>query len=324
MTGESAQSAFEILRRTLIASLAGRAFHTIEGVKEYLSDMSVSPLCQGNLAAFCALELALFDLSTKYWDRSLESVFGVRWNQPPPYSAVIPLLPPGRLEAFLTLVQEQNMRTIKIKVGTHVDPRVFEQTLSVLGTDVDLRVDANGAWTEKEALKNIEQMEIYGIRAVEQPVAKENFQGLREVTASSKILIIADESVCSIEDARKLSEMEACHAFNVRVSKCGGFLGSLAIADIARRGGLRVQLGCQVGETGILSAAGRHLAGWSRHLLYLEGSFGTWALQEDIVEEDIRFGRGGHAPPLMGEGLGVHVREEAVRRYSRNSEAITF
>lgn len=93
---------------------------------------------------------------------------------------------------------------------------------------------------------------------------------------------------------------------------------------MARRGGLRCQIGCQVGETGILSAAGRHLAGWFADLLYLEGSFGTWVLQEEIVEEDIRFGRGGHAPPLLGNGLGVHVKQEAVERYCQASETITL
>jgi len=207
VTGESAQSAFEILRRTLIASLGGRSFPSIEEVREYLSHMCVNPLWQSNVSAFCAFETALFDLSSKYWDYSLESIFGTCWNQPPPYSAVIPLLPPDRMEGFLTLLRENGMKTVKIKVGNRIDPMVFEQTLSVLGTDVDLRVDANGAWTEKEALQNIERMETYGVRAVEQPVAKENFRGLKEITTNSKIPIVADESVCSVEDARRLLEM---------------------------------------------------------------------------------------------------------------------
>ena len=324
VTGESAHSSFEILRRKLVDLLTGKTFYSVEGVRKYLSDLSASPLWQTNLSAFCAFELALLDLSSRYWDHSLEGIFRTRWNQPPPYSAVIPLLPYDRLEPFITLLYEHDMRSIKIKVSARVDPPVFEQTLSVFGTDVDLRVDANGAWTEKEALKNIEMMETYGVRAVEQPVAKENLRGLKEVTAHAEALIIADESICSMEDARKLSEMGACHAFNVRLSKCGGFSGSLAVLDMARRGGLRCQIGCQVGETGILSAAGRHLAGWCDNILYLEGSFGQWVLQEDIVEEDIRFGRGGHAPALKGKGLGVTVNQEALERYVRASETLTF
>jgi len=324
VTGESAHSTFQTLRQTLLGSLSARTFNSVEEVKKYLSDLGLSPIGQSNLSAFCAFELALLDLSAKYWDHSLERIFGTHWNQPPPYSAVIPLLPPGKLKGFLALVRKNAMRNIKIKVGTRIDPVVFEQTLSILGPDVDLRVDANGAWNEAEALRNIEQIEPYGVRAVEQPVEKKNLKGLKEVTARSRIPIVADESVCSAEDARKLLDMGACHALNVRLSKCGGFFGSLAVLDIARRGGMKCQIGCQVGETGILSSAGRHLAGWFDGLLYLEGSFGTWVLHEDIVEEDIRFGTGGHASPLIGKGLGVHVRLRTLERYSRKFERVTL
>ncbi len=307
-----------------MASVSDIEFHSIEEVATHLSRMSSTSACQTNLSAFCALEISLLDLSCKYWSRSLESVFGTTWHQPPPYSAVIPLLPPDQLRVFLTRVKENEMRDIKIKVGAHIDSGVFEKTLSVLGPQVNLRVDANGAWTQTEALKNIEQMERYGVQAVEQPVAKYNIRGLKEVTANSKIPIIADESVCSLEDARCLVEMGACDAFNVRLSKCGGFFGSMAVLDMARRRSLRCQIGCQVGESGILSAAGRHLAGWSRDLLYFEGSFGTWVLQEDIVKEDIRFGRGGHVSQLTGIGVGVNVRHEALERFCQISETIKF
>jgi len=157
---------------------------------------------------------------------------------------------------------------------------------------------------------------------VEQPVAKDNLEGFRIVTQYADMAVIADESVCSLEDAEKFISRRACDAFNIRLSKCGGFFASLAVAELARRGRLRCQVGCQVGETGILSAAGRHLAGWLEDVLYLEGSFGTWVLQEDIVEEDIRFGRSGQALPLEGPGLGVRVCRERVRKYSILSKTV--
>jgi muconate cycloisomerase len=311
-----------MIRGSFLTSLAGRRFSSFEAVRGFLTDMVFSPICQRNLSAFCAFELALLDLSSNYWDQSLEDLFRTVWKEPPPYSAVIPILPPHGLKSFLALLQKHDMRYIKIKVDTHLDPVVFEETRLVLGPDAHLRVDANGAWTAKEAVKNIQRLETYGVRAVEQPVAKEDLRGLREVTANSRVLIVADESACSVEDARRLAEMKACHVINIRLSKCGGLLRSMAIADIARTAGMRFQIGCQVGETGILSAAGRHLAGWFEDLLYLEGSFGTWVLQEDIIEEDIRFGRGGRAWPLEGKGLGVHVKQDALNRYARRSEKV--
>ncbi|NIO05706.1 MAG: hypothetical protein GTN74_14205 [Proteobacteria bacterium] len=324
VTGESVRSAFRIIRSALIASLGGRSFRSFGEVKTHLSKLVTTPLCQNNLSAYCAFELALLDLSCKYWDCSLESAFRTEWHQPPPYSGVVPLLPPDRFEVFLNLLKKNDMKKIKLKVGVQIDFGLFERAFAVLGADVDLRVDANGSWTEKEALAHIAQMEKYGIKAVEQPVAKENLEGLKAVSAHSNIPIVADESVCSLNDAERVLAMRACHVFNVRISKCGGFLGSLAIMGLARKGGLRCQIGCQVGETGILSAAGRHLAGWFDDILYLEGSFGTWALREDIVDEDIRFGRGGRAPPMIGNGLGVTVRQERLRKYAKISETVTL
>jgi muconate cycloisomerase len=208
------------------------------------------------------------------------------------------------------------MRSIKIKVGVHIERRVFEETLATLGPDVDLRVDANGAWTEAGALKNIDLLKAYAVQAVEQPVAKNDLDGFKTVTQYADMVVIADESVCSLEDAEKLMSRQACDAFNIRLSKCGGFFASLAVAELAMRGRLRCQVGCQVGETGILSAAGRHLAGWLEDVLYLEGSFGRWVLQEDIVEEDIRFGSNGRARPLEGPGLGVRVCREKLDKYA--------
>jgi L-alanine-DL-glutamate epimerase-like enolase superfamily enzyme len=322
VTGETAQSAFRTLTEAMVPSLARRNFDSPETVKAFLHGMVSSLLCQSNLAAYCALDLALLDLSSKCWSRSPEQILGTSWHTPPPYSAVIPLLPPDRLEPFLSLVQKHAMRYVKIKVSTHVDPSVFNRALTVLGPDVDLRVDANGAWTEAGALANIQALKAYTVRSVEQPVAKDNLEGFRNVAHQSDIPVMADESVCSLDDARKLLDTRACHAFNIRLSKCGGFSGSLAVAEMATVGGLRCQVGCQVGETGILSAAGRHLAGWLQDLLYVEGSFGTWALQEDITEEDIRFGRGGEALPMEGEGLGIHVCEETLRRYTVVSESV--
>jgi muconate cycloisomerase len=85
--------------------------------------------------------------------------------------------------------------------------------------------------------------------------------------------------------------------------------------EIARREKLGAQLGCQVGETGLLAAAGRHFAA-SRELLYLEGSYSKFLLQEDIINELVEFGPGGVAQVLEGPGLGVTVNEQALQRLS--------
>ena len=151
---------------------------------------------------------------------------------------------------------------MKIKVGDDLerDLRSLELLRRVLGQDVDLRVDANCAWTPAEAVEAIERMGVHRIAAVEQPVAGEDVDGLRSVSDAVSVPVIADESLRTVEEARRLAETKACGAFNIRVSKCGGLLDSMRIARIADEAGIFCVVGAQVGESGILSAAGRHAA----------------------------------------------------------------
>jgi muconate cycloisomerase len=126
-----------------------------------------------------------------------------------------------------------------------------------------------------------------------------------------------DESLCSLVDARQAIEAGTCDLFNLRLSKCGGFLTSLLLAAAAHRAGLGCQLGCQVGETGILSAAGRHFATSVGELRYLEGSFDRFLVRETLTREDLTFGRGGYAPALAGPGLGVTIDRAALQRVTQ-------
>jgi muconate cycloisomerase len=116
-----------------------------------------------------------------------------------------------------------------------------------------------------------------------------------------------DESLASFDDGRVLIERKACHVFNLRISKCGGLLGAFRLRDLARQAGLGFMLGAQVGETAILSAAGRQFATRSQDLLFCEGSFGSFLLENDIGVQDLTFGREGKAPALDGPGLGVEI-----------------
>lgn len=273
-------------------------------------------------AACCAFELAILDAVGKTWRQSAAQLLGEPM-QPLVYSAVIPMMTQPSFHRLLCLIRELEMSFVKIKVGNNTDLEVLSLAREILGHKVDLRVDANCAWSAEEAEGRIAAMMAYGISAVEQPVPKEDLQGLKRVAERLTIPIIADESLCVERDAQHLASLDACQVFNLRLSKCGGLLAAARMYDIARNNGIAAQLGCQVGETGILSAAGRQFA-MSRKLRYLEGSYSNYLLKEDIVNEPVEFGVGGVAKPLGGLGLGVTVNEEALERLGVMHEAIKF
>ena len=137
---------------------------------------------------------------------------------------------------------------------------------------------------------------------------------MKKVRAETGLPVMADESLVTLEQARQLIDQRACDYFNIRLSKCGGITGSLAIAKLAQQAGIKIQVGAQVGETGILSAAGRMFAAHLPALEFAEGSFGAWLLTEDVTFEDVSFGYAGIAPLLRTRGLSVTVKDETLER----------
>ena len=133
-------------------------------------------------------------------------------------------------------------------------------------------------------------------------------------TSETGIAVIADESLITMRDAENLVRDQACDVFNVRVSKCGGLLRSLAIAEFGLSAGLGIQVGAQVGETSLLSAVGRHLALHLADVESAEGSFGTHLLSEDITAEPVMFGDAGRGGLVLGPGLGVPVDDHILER----------
>ncbi len=206
------------------------------------------------------------------------------------------------------------LRQIKVKVGTADDFARLEAVRKAVGDDVELRADANAAWSAQEAVENLQRLEKFKLRSIEQPVGAGDLAGMKQVRDRCGISVMADESLVTLEQARQLIELNACDYFNIRLSKCGGIAGSLAIAKLAQDAGINIQVGAQVGETGILSAAGRTFAAHLPALASAEGSFGTWLLAEDVTFENVAFGLGGRAPLLKTRGLSVTVKEDALER----------
>jgi muconate cycloisomerase len=101
-------------------------------------------------------------------------------------------------------------------------------------------------------------------------------------------------------------------------------VNSIKLAVLAHAAGLGYQLGCQVGETGILSAAGRHFASSVANIRYLEGSYERYLVKERLTQEDLTFGRGGIAPALTGPGLGVEIDTSSLARVTVAEEHWTL
>jgi muconate cycloisomerase len=209
------------------------------------------------------------------------------------------------------------LRHVKVKVGMGDDVARVGALREALGPDASLRLDANGAWGVDQAIEVLNAVAPLDIACVEQPIPRGPLTELKRLKRSCPVPIMADESLVTLGDADALIAEQAVDAFNIRISKCGGLARSVEIARRAAQARIRLQVGAQVGETAILSAAGRHLAAALEDIAFVEGSYGTLLLTEDVSAESVRFGHRGEAPLLRGPGLGIRVLEERLRRYAR-------
>jgi len=312
VTGEVLSDSLTFIKEVLAPEILARKFHSAQGLIIAMEDLYKQTQAQRYPAAFCALETALLDAAGRTWEAPLSELIGPKLRESLVYSAVIPMMSPEQMSQIFNLVKMNHMRFVKLKVGTDTDLETLKMARDQLGSEVDIRVDANSAWSPGEAIARLKEMAPYRISAVEQPVAKADFAGLRQVREAVPIQVIADESLCTEDDARRLIDLKACQIFNLRLSKCGGLGAAARIRRLADKAGILCQLGCHVGETSILSAAGRHFALTIPHLSYVEGSFSPYLLTRDVVAQPVVFNAGGLAFELTGPGLGIEVLEEAL------------
>jgi L-Ala-D/L-Glu epimerase len=321
VTGETTETMIARIRQHLAPQILQNTFapgwETFEYLQSEMADWTRNDDANAAVvawnAAFCAVELALLDWSLRLDFSSVADLLRpVRYEVV--YSGVISADSPADAGALAKRMARLGIDQIKVKVGTADDAARLQAVQKATGDKVELRADANGAWSADEAIEQLRRLAPFNLKAIEQPVRADDLLGMKRVRDESGIAVMADESLVTVEQAESLIEIGACDFFNIRLSKCGGITGSLAIAKLAQGGGIKIQVGAQVGETGILSAAGRALAAFVPDLAFCEGSFGTWLLSEDITLENVAFGYGGRAPLLKTRGLSVTIKEDAIER----------
>ncbi|MBY0227889.1 MAG: dipeptide epimerase [Gemmataceae bacterium] len=326
VTGETAESSLALLASAGLRAQLHPAT-TFEEAVGIASRITMPPVpgdargINGN-AARCAAELAYLDAAGRRFKRPLSDATALvapTIHEPRAevrYSGIITSSRGLKLRALAWVQRWYGFMHLKVKVGIagQDDVKRLKLVRWWAGGAMDLRIDANEAWTPAEAVARLKELEPFGITSAEQPVAHESLSCLAQLRRECETPIMLDESLCGMIDAERAIGEGLCDLFNLRLSKCGGFIPSLRLAARAKEAGLACQLGCQVGETAILSAAGRHFAASVGGLRYVEGSYDGWLVREALGTRPITFGRGGAAPALPGGGLGVDIDAAALAR----------
>ncbi len=261
-----------------------------------------------NPAAFCALEIAILDLLGKVESRTVEELIG----RPPligkfTYSAVLGDAPYPLYRGQLMRYRRLGFQDIKIKVSGD-QRRDRRKLLAVARIDppVRVRLDANNLWESVDTcIRHLTALP-GTVFAIEEPLRVGDLDGFRRVGEACGTRIVLDESLLRIEQLQELTD-PGRWIVNLRVSKMGGILRSLAVAEHAMRMGIGVIVGCHVGETSILARAALPvMQALGPTMIAAEGAFGRHLLRRDLSSPSLMFGQGGVllADEVQDTGLG--------------------
>ena len=205
-----------------------------------------------NPSAKAAVDMALYDLMGKMLGVPLYKLLGLNPKHTPHTSFTIVIDTPTEIAKKSMMTKEYPI--IKIKVVTRHDLEIIKAIRDV--TNAVIRVDANAAWTPKEAIKMINALVPFNIEFVEQPVAAYDHKGLKLVRDNVPLPIIADESCVTIEDIPRLAD--CVDGLNLKLMKSNGINTVLKMIHVARAHSLRVMLGCMI-ESSLAKTAAAHL-----------------------------------------------------------------
>jgi L-alanine-DL-glutamate epimerase-like enolase superfamily enzyme len=293
ITGETNASIEEAVNKVLGPVLIGR---DLSDYSVALTDAAAAMV--GNTTAKCGLDVAVHRAVAAWRAITLSELLGAA-SRPIATDVTLSLAAPPVMAAEAARRANEGFGALKLKVGGPVAldiERIQAVARAVPGT-VALRVDANQAWTAKQALEVIGAVTAAGVTLefLEQPVPAADLTGLAAVTARIPVPVVADESAHSAADVRRLADAGACDVVNIKLAKCGGLQAALEVAAVARAGGLGVLFGSML-ESGTGVAATVALASRVAAEQVHDLDAGWWAeVQSGAVYE----------PPLVRAQEGV-------------------
>jgi L-Ala-D/L-Glu epimerase len=243
----------------------------------------------------CALDIAAWDIYGKMKRKQLYQLWDLDISKNPLTDITIGI---DTIENMVSKMKETPWPIYKIKLGTPDDIQIMQELRK--HTDAVFRIDANAAWNAEEAMEKIKIFKELKVEFIEQPLAKDDWEGMKFLYEKSPLPLIADESCVSEHDVEKCKGY--FHGINIKLTKCSGITPALRMIKMARELEMKVMVGC-MNESSIGTAA---IAQLLPMLDYVDMD-GPLLLAEDVAK-GVQYDYGkiiyGH-----GYGLGVTVEK---------------
>ena len=248
-----------------------------------------------------ALDMAGWDLFGQMNKKPIHQIWNLPWNENTPIPICDYTLGIDSIEKMVEKMKAHPWPIYKIKVGTDYDIEMI--TALRVHTTVPLRVDANAGWTIEEALQKIPALANLGVELVEQPLAKDNWEGMAQLKANSVLPLFADESCVFEKDVATCANY--FHGINIKLTKCSGLTPALRMIKEAKTLGLKVMMG-SMNESVIGSAA---IAQFLPQLDYVDMDGPLLMTELNGIGLDYNMEKNkGKILPLTKPGLGVQYK----------------
>jgi L-alanine-DL-glutamate epimerase-like enolase superfamily enzyme len=286
VTGETLSSAAQFVRDH---DQSLRAITDVSSLHAWMIDHEDA--IDRNPAAWCAVELAVLDLLGKQQALPVEALLCLpqlegRFT----YTAVLGDAAPAAFHAMAEQYLKAGFNDFKVKLSGAVE-RDREKLAFFERTPLRVRADANNLWPDADAAIEALSRIAFPFFAVEEPIPANRYDDLFQIGCTCGCRIVLDESIIRREQLASLPSPGSLWIVNARVSKMGGLIRSLQVVEAARKRGIGVVVGAQVGETSLLTRAALPVAKAAGDLLVAqEGAFGTFLLERDPCEPSLMFG----------------------------------
>ncbi len=260
----------------------------------------------GNYTIKSTFDIALYDIAAKAANQPLYAFLGGR-QKAIESDLTIGIDSPENMAKEAISFKQKGVHVIKVKLGKEpsVDIERIKQIRNAIGNQIKIRIDANQGWTKEDALMVLQNLAPFDIEFCEQPMHKYYDDYLPALCAASPIPIMADESVFTHHDARKLIANKACHLINIKFSKSGGIHEAIKIHDIA----MEYNIACMMGgmlESRLALSAKMHFVMAKNNIKYYDMDTCLLGHLEDPIIGGVQF-NGMHLSIGDQPGIGAEV-----------------
>ena len=263
--GESADTAMVVAQYFRQILLGKNALNIEENIT--LMDFVI----YANKSIKSAFDMALYDIASKNAGLPLYKFLGGNNDKEIATDFTVSVGEVAEMVRSALEIKENGFPVIKVKLGKDgvTDVERMKAIRNAVGSDIPIRIDANQGWQVEEAIEALQQMKELNIQHCEEPIARWNYMALPKIREASPIPIMADESCCDVNDAKRLYEIGACDLFNLKIGKSGGIFKALQLIKFAEEKNIGIQLGAFL-ESRLAMSAFAHLSLCSNSISYYD------------------------------------------------------